>query len=228
MNEKIKEYVEGLPIIEFTEKFNMIDCFTECPQCRAKHLTHVPYVNVPCGKCGITYVTDFKQSMLQKRLFFIEHIMSNNNGCVIKSEKTFLADLYLLKENYKKKLAYDIPEEIKDEESHKRCAKCGICNSCFQCNKCNTHFQRIEGRKKLVCPKCHSSENITKTNFKEAKETNGTFSCPECNSNKVVMTRTEKMTSCHKCNSKKLSDKITTEYFYQKIKRKGGYLIKRD
>jgi hypothetical protein len=220
---KIKEYVENLPIIEFTDKHNKTDFFTICPVCHDKYLAHIPYVSIACGKCKTTYTTDFKVSMYQKRLYNIFWCLAKKGGFVIYAHNKYYSDMLVIKNLFEEIKSFDIFKPIQIELSHKRCTKCGVCNNCYYCNSCKTHFTPEEHLKRLHCPKC-KSDDVYHTRFTEAVNKEGKCHCPECDSQNITMTRSEKMSACSLCKSKKLSEKITETYFYLKIKRKKGYL----
>src|SRR3990167_1667473 len=154
---------EKLPVIFFDDMHDKI--LAEqliCPICGDKYIHHVPYVQVPCGKCGNTYRTDFKQDIYTKNARRINSTLAWNNGVMIIAAEKYEGEIIHIKEHYLKMNSWDLSDITKKEDEHKRCNRCGVCLECFTCKGCGKTFNKDKNRKKQMCPHC-KSDKFTRT-----------------------------------------------------------------
>ena len=213
------------PLIELTERFNRMPADVECPHCGDKYHTHIPYANVPCRKCGITYRTDFKQSFYDKIAKKILSSMAYNNGIRFEAAERFEGDITLIQKHFTEMNCWDVSNIERIEREYKICNKCGVCLNCFTCKECGTSFTKNPDKRKQMCPNCKSDKFIM-TYFKEvyrSEENKDIKLCPQCKSERIVMTKSRKKSKCHICGSKKLSEPLKNTIFLLTIKRKRGY-----
>lgn len=215
-----------LPVIELTEKFDrLIAEKLCCPVCGDKYATHVPYVIVPCGKCGTKYTTDFRQDIYTKKAKKILSTIAYNNGFIIYADEKYEQEITHIQKHFDYMLCYDVSEITQSYEEHRRCEQCGVCLHCLTCKECgNTYIPKPRVRRQ-TCPDCHSTKS-TKTYFPSVhtdQHNKKIKLCPQCKSDRIIMTRSKLKSKCHMCGSKQLSDKITERMFKLTIKRKRAY-----
>jgi len=196
-----------------------------CPKCRIKYAKRLPYVNVACNNCGLTYTTDFKQRIFTKKASDILKANAWCNTIHYEVSEKFEADLLYVKDLHEMMKSYKIGEIKRKTEEYRRCKKCATCLNCFTCKKCGKTFEKDLNRKKQVCPHCNGKSYVN-TYVKEiiCSEKNENIKlCSHCNSDKIVLTRSKTKSKCHICGSKKLSEKRSETTLYLTIKRKGAY-----
>ena len=218
---------EEVIVIDLNEKTDLMSVRTKCPTCGHEYLYGVPYVTVPCSKCGISYRTDFKQDIYTKKARFIEDKKTERNEIIFKATEAYKSALIHIRYNHMEQKCWDVSEIEEQKEEFKHCYKCGVCLNCFFCKDCNTHFKRNQNRRKQECPNCHST-NLTRTYFKDAKESKSKESmkirlCPECGSEHIKLTLTKNKSKCHLCGSKTLSPTKVNCIYVLTVKRKGAY-----
>ena len=215
---------EKLIEIKLNDKTDLLAVRTECPRCGDKYLYGVPYVSVPCKKCGILYKTDFKQDIYTKKARQLEDKKSEGDGIIIKATAPYKQQLIHIMYNHLEQKCWNVSEIKNSTESYKRCLNCGICMDCFTCKECGNQFEKDKKRRKQECPNCKSSD-FTKTYFKKAKvkENKVTRICPECDSENIRLTRTTNKSKCHLCGCKNLSESKTDVMYELTIKRKKAY-----
>lgn len=211
------------PIILLNEKTDLISVECQCPVCKDKYVHGVPYVSVPCNKCGNTYSTDFKQDILTKKYRQIEQALTENNGVHIQASDRYEPFIITLQRYKQRQGCWDVSEITNKKEMFRFCKSCGVCLNCFTC-ECGKSFTKDINRKKQKCPDCKSN-NFKKTFFKEALEKGRKHICPECNSERIKMTRTSRKTKCHKCSSTKLTEPKVNTVYSLTISRKKSYKI---
>lgn len=215
---------ENLIEIKLNDKSDLLAVKTECPRCGDKYLYGIPYVTVPCHKCGISYKTDFKQDIYTKKARRIEDKKVEGDGIILKATEQYKPQLIHMRYNHIEQNCWDVSEIKKTEETYKRCLDCGMCMDCYTCKECGTPFERNKNRRKQECPNCKKS-NFTKTYFKKAKikKNQVTRVCPNCDSENIRLTRTSNKTKCHLCGGKNLSEAKVDILYTLIIKRKKAY-----
>ena len=216
---------EDAGIFKFSQKTDLISANCQCPQCGNKYLFGVPYVNIPCKKCGITFRTDFAQDIYTKKARQLLSILSFKNSLTIKADAEYEDSLIYVRQHFIEQHCWDITEIQNSEEEYRRCLSCGVCFNCYTCKDCGKAFQHDINKRKQVCPTCKTN-NFVKTYFKEVhvNDKNKDIKlCPHCNSDKIRMTRTENKTKCHACNSNKLTEKKTKNTYRFTVSRKKAY-----
>ena len=215
---------EELDILELNQKSDLLAVGCKCPQCGDKYLHGVPYVQVPCNKCGITYRTDFEQDIYTKKARQLLSKISFKNGVIIRADDKYESAIVNIRQHFIEQACWDVSEIERNNEEYKRCLQCGICFDCYTCKSCGLPFKKDKNKRKQTCPKCKSNkfvktyfDKVTMSKNKEIKL------CPHCNSDIVRMTRTKNKTKCHICSSRKLTDKRTNIIFQVTIKRKKAY-----
>ena len=212
-------------ILELNRKSDLMATNCECPQCGNRYLFGVPYAQVPCKKCGITFKTDFGQDIYTKKARQLLSKLAFKNSVLIRADEKFEGSLIHVRQHFVEMACWDVAEITKVENEKRWCRACGICMNCYTCKKCGKAFQHDPNRRKQVCPDCRVS-NFVKTYFKNVKvmeENKDIRLCPHCNSDNIRMTRTKNKTKCHVCNSKKLTDiKVSIEYSFT-VSRKKAY-----
>lgn len=214
-----------LETLELNEKSNLIAVDCKCPNCGDKYLHGVPYVIVPCKKCGSTYKTDFNQDIYTKKARQLLSKLSYKNGIIIKATNKYEGAIIHIRQHFIEQHCWEVSEITKSTEEYRRCLCCGVCLNCYTCKIDGTTFERDRNRRKQQCPKCKKS-NFVKTYFKMAKcsdENKEIVLCPHCGSDNIRMTRTKNKTQCHSCTSKKLSEKKTNTVYEIIIERKKAY-----
>jgi len=217
MDDKISEF-------ELNQKTDLMAVKCECPQCGDRYLHGVPHVQVPCGKCGITYRTDFKQSIYTKKARHILSKLAYKNALKITATNKYEADITLIRQHFIEMHNWEITEITSSTEEHRRCQKCGVCFTCYTCIDCQESFKPDKSKRKKKCPHCNST-NVTRSYFSSVvtKEERRGRLCPFCNSTKVRMTRTTNKTKCHICGSDELSEARRDTKFSFIISRKKAY-----
>lgn len=214
---------DNIELLELNQKSDLIAIQCQCPQCGDKYVHGIPYVNVPCGKCGITYRTDFAQDIYTKKARQLLSKISFKNGLIVRADEKYESSLIHIRQHFIEMHCWDVSEIQKSNEEYSMCQSCGICFNCYACSSCSEHFQRNVNRRKQACPKC-KSDKFNKSNFKEVAvgDKKGKL-CPYCKSDKIKMTRTRNKTMCHVCNSKNMTDKRTNTIYEFRIDRKKAY-----
>ena len=214
--------------IEFSDKTDkLIADKLECPGCGDRYLSHIPYVNVPCGKCGLTYRTDFKQRIVTKKAIEILKAEAFANTIIFDVAEKFEADLRFTKDLFVLKKTYHISDIKRKMNEYRRCTKCATCLNCLTCKKCGKAFEKDKHKKKQRCSHCNHNKYV-KTYAKEiicSKENENIKLCPHCKSDNIIMTRSKTKSKCHICGSKKLSEKRSETKLELTIKRKGAYKL---
>lgn len=213
---------ENLETIELNEKTDSIAIKTKCPQCGDEYFYGVPYVNVPCKKCGITYRTDFKQDIYTKKARYMEDKKTEKNGIVLKVTEQYKPALLHIMYNHVEQKCWDVSEITQTKEEFRYCYQCGYCMDCYTC-ECGNSFKKDKTKRKQKCPICNST-NFKRTYFKEAKKSGNMIACPKCSSDKVKLTRTNNKNKCHLCGSEHLSPAHIDNVYTVTIKRKKGYM----
>lgn len=216
---------EDLEIIDLNEKTDLTAVKTKCPQCGNEYFYGVPYVNVACNVCGITYRTDFRQDIFTKKARFIEDRKTEKNGIIFKATEEFKPALIHIRYNHLEQKCWDVSEIGQEKEEIRFCFSCGICLNCLTCKSCGVKFERDINRKKQKCPECHKSD-FARTYFKDAKIKEGQNKrvCPECGSENIKLTLTKGKDACHRCGSKNLSEKKINNIYTLTVTRKKGYM----
>ena len=211
--------------IHLNQKTDLIAAKVKCPVDGDEYLYGVPYVTVPCKKCGTTYKTDFKQDIYTKKARQIEDKLAEGDGIKLIATGEYKSSLIHIRYNYTEQRCWDVSEIKTYKEEFRYCKDCGFCNNCLTCKDCNEQFEIDTKHRKQKCPKC-KSHNLTRTYFKETKDSkNNKFKlCPVCKSHKVNLTRTINKTKCHKCDSKNLSDTKINVIHELVILRKKAYM----
>jgi len=216
---------DDLLIIDLNEKTDLLSINLECPICSEKYYYGVPYVSVPCNKCGQTYKTDLKQSIYDKFAKRIIAGLSYHEGVMLRATERYETDINLIEKHFKLQCCWEIEEMEKTEEQYRFCDNCGVCLNCFTCKNCGKTFERDINRRKQHCPHC-KSESFTKTRFTnpfQNEKNKHIRLCPHCKSDRIKMTVTKNKTKCHECNSEKLSEPRINVLYILKIKRKKAY-----
>jgi len=216
-------------ILLLNEKTDLLACEVSCPSSSCpshgkKYVYGVPYVIAKCNKCGATYKTDFSQNIYTKKARQLNSMLYKRNKVVIIASEKYENDLMCIKEHFNGFNNWEVSEVTQSTEEIKVCRKCGICQNCFTCMDCGKSYERNPERRKQVCPHCGSAR-FTNTFVKEVRLTDNEKIrvCPHCNSTRVKMTRTTNKTRCHKCGSRKLSEKHVNLLYRLDIKRKRAY-----
>jgi hypothetical protein len=209
-------------VLELNQKTDLMTTKCECPQCGDRYIHGVPYVQVPCGKCGITYKTDFRQDIYTKKARQLLANLSYHNELTIRADEQYESSLVHMRHHFMEQHCWDVTDIEKTEEEYRRCLKCGVCHNCFTCMECGKPFKRDPNKRKQICPKCKVNKFI-KTYFTEVIIGSKSKVCPHCKSDKIKMTRTRNKTKCHKCNSTKLAEKKKRVMFSFGIERKKAY-----
>lgn len=214
---------DDMDLLELNQKTDLMAVQFQCPQCGDKYVHGIPYVQVPCGRCGITYKTDFVQDIYTKKARQLLSKISFKNGVIIRADEKYESSLIHIRQHFIEMHCWDISNIQRHNEEYSLCQKCGICFNCYTCEECNEPFQKNVNRRKQVCPKC-KSDKFKKTHFKEViKNSKGDKMCPHCKLDKIRMTRTHNKKTCHVCGSDKLTDAKKNIIFEFTIKRKKAY-----
>lgn len=211
--------------IEFNSQTDLSSTQCTCPSCGDKYLFGVPYINVPCKKCGITFRTSFNQDIYAKKAKQIISKLAYHDKLTLSAREKYESDLITVRHHFIEMLCWDVSEINQTNEEYKSCELCGVCMDCFSCNRCKKQFVPDKNRRKQKCPECHSSE-FSKTYFKSIKMVNKDQvdkKCPFCNSTNVRMTRTQNKNKCHLCGGTELSHAKTNNVFTFTIERKNAY-----
>ena len=139
---------ENLAVIELNEKTDRLAIRTKCPQCGDEYLYGVPYAKVPCKKCGITYMTDFKQDIYTKKARYIEGKKEESDGVILRVTEPYKPALIQIRYNHMGQKCWDVSEITQSIEEYKRCLKCGVCLDCYTCKKCGNSFEKDRKRRK--------------------------------------------------------------------------------
>lgn len=212
-------------ILELNQKSDLMAVICKCPSCGDKYIHGVPYVHVPCRKCGITYRTDFEQDIYTKKARQMLSKISYKNSLIIRSDEKYESSLIHIRQHFIEQHCWDVSGITRTREEYKRCTKCGICLDCYTCKNCGKSFERDKNRRKQRCPHC-KSDTFIKTYFKEVmmSEKNQDIKlCPHCKSDRIKMSRTRNKSKCHICSSKKLTETKINIIFEVKIERKKAY-----
>src|SRR3990167_7825673 len=157
---------QGNSVFELNQKTDLISTECQCPNCGNKYLFGVPYVNVPCKKCGITFRTDFNQDIYTKKARQLLSVISFKNSLSIKADGKYEGSLIHIRQHFMEQHCWDISEIVRGEEEYRRCHSCGVCLNCFTCKKCGKAFHPDTNKRKQTCPTCKSS-NFVNTYFKQ-------------------------------------------------------------
>ena len=214
---------DNIEIFELNQKSDLMAIQCQCPQCGDKYVYGIPYVQVPCNKCGITYRTDFMQDIYTKKARQLLSKISFKNGLLVKADEKYESSLIHIRQHFIEMHCWDVTEIQRNNEEYSNCQSCGICFNCYTCHDCDTPFKKNINRRKQECPKC-KSDKFDKTRFKEiALNEKKEKVCPHCKSGNIKMSRTRNKTMCHVCNSKNLTEKKKNIVFEFTIQRKKAY-----
>lgn len=216
---------EDAEIFELNEKSDLLAANCQCPQCGNKYLFGVPYVQVPCKRCGITFRTDFEQDIYTKKARQLLSKISFKNSLAIKADERYESSLIHIRQHFIEMHCWDVSGIDRKNEEYKRCLACGICLNCYTCKDCGKAFQHDQNKRKQTCPTCRTN-NFVKTYFKEVNvnaKNKEIRMCPHCNSDKIRMTRTKNKIKCHACNSRKLTEQKVNVNYYFTVSRKKAY-----
>jgi len=200
---------------------NLFSLDLECPFCSDKYVYGVPYVHVPCKKCGSTYKTEFKQSMYTKIAGRLQTQLAWFDRVNMESDEDFYSDIATIEKNYKLMKNWDVGDVSNCQEDLRYCESCGTCHDCFTCRDCRASFKPNKNMRKQRCPECGSKE-FMKTYFDKIEEKG---KCPRCKSTKIKMTLSRLKTQCHRCKGKKLSRPIRKCIYKLTITRKKSYMV---
>jgi len=207
--------------LRISKQSDLTPIVTLCPKCGNKYVYGTKYVKVPCD-CGLTYNTDFHQTLYMKTAHRIFKEFSRYNKLTLIFNENYDTDLYVYEKIFKEYKCFDIlPIESEDEE-HRFCNQCGTCKSCVTCKNCGMAWKKDSRDKKQRCPQCKSNKYV-KSKFKEvfvSEENKNIKLCPHCKSDDIRFTYTTQKTKCHECGSKNLSQPIKKTYFKLIIERK--------
>ncbi len=212
--------------IEISDRSNLLSIKTECPQCGDKYNYGVPYVYVPCKKCGITYRTDFKQEVATKIAWRLDCKISWKDAVTLNVEEKYYKDLCHIRDTWLRYNNWNLSEVTRTEEGYKYCLDCGVCFNCYTCS-CGHTFNPDVHKKKQTCPECGSHE-FKRTHFKKANASERNHkkkACPHCKSEKIKLTKTSLKTKCHLCSGTNLTDSKKVIWYHMTISRKGGYKL---
>lgn len=210
-------------ILDFTQGSNLMSTQCECPQCGNKYLFGVPYVTVPCKKCGIKFNTDFKQDMYTKKARQINSKISFYDKITLRFKEEDEGSLIHYRQHLLQQKCWIVSEITHKGDEYKRCLECGVCLECYHCKTCNKNFAHNDNRRKQVCPECGGSD-FEHTYFKKVAGKTKKV-CPHCKSEKIKMTITRNKKKCHLCESDNLSEARTRELFEFSVERKEAYKI---
>lgn len=213
---------EEFEVLELNQKTDILAVQCKCPKCGDKYMQGVPYVQVGCGHCGITYKTNFIQDIYTKIARRIVQKLAYKDGLILKADEEYEMDVTNIRHHFIKQRCWDVSEIENKERKYMTCLNCGICLNCLTCKDCKETFPKHPNLKKQVCPKCRKS-NVIKTYFKKPLSEDQRFKCPKCRSNNIKLTNTNDTSKCHKCNSKKLSSPKSKTQFQFTIQRKKAY-----
>lgn len=215
---------ENIEVIDLNEKTDLLATEVKCPICGDKYIYGVPYVSVPCKKCGQTYRTDFKQDIYTKKARYIGDKMAEKiDGVMLRATEEYKSALIHIRYNHIEQKCWDVSKIEQSQEQIRHCLKCGTCMNCFICNRCGATFERDKFRRKQACPSCHKSD-LRRTFFKNTEEKSKNIRiCPHCKSENIKLTLTKNKTKCHVCGSKKLTDMKINNIYALIIRKKKGY-----
>ena len=216
---------DNIEAFELNSKSDLIAANCQCPQCGNKYLFGVPYIHVPCNKCGITFRTDFEQDIYTKKARQLLSKISFRNSLLIRADDKYEGSLIHIRQHFIEQHCWDVSEIQSAEETYKRCLNCGVCFNCYTCKGCGKAFQRDPNKRKQSCPQCKTS-NFVKTYFREVhvnQKNKEIRLCPHCNSDKIKMMRTRNKIKCHACNSRKLTESKSNIVYSFTVERKKAY-----
>ena len=171
-------------IFELNQKSDLLAVNCECPQCGDRYMHGVPYAQVPCNKCGVTYRTDFKQDIYTKKARQMLSKISYANGLVIRADEKYEDSLIYARQHFIEQHCWEVSGISRHTKEHKRCLSCGVCFNCYTCKNCGKPFQKDINRRKQSCPQC-KNDKFVKSYFKEIliNEKNKDIKlCPFCKS----------------------------------------------
>lgn len=212
-------------ILELNRRSDLLAVDCRCTVCGDRYVHGVPYVNVPCGKCGNTFRTDFEQDIYTKKARQLLSKLSFRNSLIIKAEEKYESSLIHMRQHFIEQHCWDISEIKRIVEEYKRCLQCGVCFNCYTCKNCGKAFEKDKNKRKQICPHCRN-DNFVKTYFKEVMVSDKNKDiklCPYCKSDNIKMSRTVNKSKCHICGSRKLTDKKVNTIFEFRIDRKKAY-----
>lgn len=211
-------------MLELSEKSDLMAIECQCPSCRSRYVKGVPYVEVPCDKCGITYKTDFTMDIYTKKARQMIRMLSYANSLKVRSTEEYEGALTNIRHHFLEQNCWDVSEISHHKEEYRRCTQCGICTNCYTCKNDGTTFEPNPNRRKQTCPKCKGS-SFVRTHFRKvlASDKNREIKlCPYCKSDKVKMTRTKNTKHCHICKGP-LSNPVNSNIFEFTVSRKRAY-----